>query len=387
MIRASCPPTCLPMTHPNPSADQRNRTPSLGTPIGATPRDMAVTFSALGALLNHGFDTVIDVRSPAEYAEDHIPGAISLPAMSNEERARVGTIYKQESPFAARKIGAAIVARNVASHLDGPLAAKTGGWRPLVYCWRGGQRSGSVATILSQIGWRTETIAGGYRSYRRLVQTMLYETPLPHRLVLIDGNTGSAKTDVLHRLAARGLQVIDLEDMAAHRGSMLGGSDTGQPHQKAFESALAAALVACDPTRPVLVEAESSKIGRIIIPPSLWSAMCAAPRIDIAATIDARAAYLTIAYADVVADVARVEELFNPLRAHRSHATVDRWVGLLRAGDHDALARALVTDHYDPAYAKSRAVHPHKVLATLTANRLDADGQNALAAAIEAIVN
>ncbi|MCX7302238.1 MAG: tRNA 2-selenouridine(34) synthase MnmH [Rhodobacterales bacterium] len=347
---------------------------------------MTITFSTLGALLNHGFDTVIDVRSPAEFAEDHIPGAISLPAMSNEERARVGTIYKHESPFAARKTGAAIVARNVATHLDGPLSDHDGGWRPLVYCWRGGQRSGSVATILSQIGWRTETITGGYRSYRRLVQTMLYEMPIQHRLVLIDGNTGSAKTDVLHRLAARGLQVIDLEGMAAHRGSMLGGSEAGQPRQKAFESALAAALAAFDPAHPVLVEAESSKVGRINIPPSLWSAMCAAPRIEIAAPIDARTAYLTKAYADVIAEPARIERLFQPLRAHRGHSTVDGWISLLRAGNHEALARALMTDHYDAAYAKSRAVHPHQILATLTTDRLDTDGQNALADAIMAIV-
>ncbi|MCL4153006.1 UNVERIFIED_CONTAM: hypothetical protein GTU68_052311 [Idotea baltica] len=253
---------------------------------------MPTAFSTLNDILNHGFDTVIDVRSPAEFAEDHVPGAINLPALSNEERARVGTIYVQETPFKARKIGAALVARNVAAHLDGPLKDMDGGWQPLVYCWRGGQRSGSFASILSQIGWRAEVVEGGYQSYRNLVHDALYETALPHRLILLDGNTGTAKTDILHRLNALGVQVLDLEGLANHRGSLLGAMEGGQPAQKGFETALACALDALDPKRPVLVEAESSKVGARIVPPSLWSAMKAAPRIEIDAPLDARAQYL-----------------------------------------------------------------------------------------------
>ena len=158
-----------------------------------------------GALLGHDFDTVIDVRSPAEFAEDHVPGAINLPVLSNEERASVGTIYVQESAFLARKIGAALVARNAAAHIEGPLADRDGSWRPLVYCWRGGQRSGSFASILAQIGWRTEVLEGGYQSWRRMVNTALYDVPLRHRFVLLDGNTGTAKTDVIHRLSGLGV--------------------------------------------------------------------------------------------------------------------------------------------------------------------------------------
>ncbi len=208
---------------------------------------MALTFPSLAALRDHGFDALIDVRSPAEFAEDHVPGAISLPVLSNEERARVGTIYTQEAPFTARKIGAALVARNAAAHIEGPLADKDGGWRPLVYCWRGGQRSGSFASILQQIGWRAEVIEGGYRSYRRLVVAAMHDTVLPHRLVLIDGNTGTAKTEILHRLARRGVQVVDLEGLAAHRGSVFGPVAKPQPSQKAFEGALAAAFDGLDP--------------------------------------------------------------------------------------------------------------------------------------------
>jgi tRNA 2-selenouridine synthase len=207
---------------------------------------MPLNITHLSQLLDPAFDTVIDVRSPAEYDEDHLPGAINLPALSNDERARIGTIYKQVAPFEARKAGAALVARNVAHHLEAALADKDGGWMPLVYCWRGGQRSGSFAAILSQIGWRAETIKGGYQTYRRLVQRSLYDDPLPHRFILLDGYTGTAKTALLPLLAARGAQVIDLEGLAGHRGSLLGRLPDGQPSQKAFETALAAALAALE---------------------------------------------------------------------------------------------------------------------------------------------
>ncbi|MBI1418846.1 MAG: tRNA 2-selenouridine(34) synthase MnmH [Limimaricola sp.] len=343
---------------------------------------MAIAFDSLAALLDHGFDTLIDVRSPAEYAEDHIPGAINLPALTNAQRAEVGTIYKQVSPFLARKVGAAMVARNVADHLDGPLKDKDGGWRPLVYCWRGGQRSGSFSSILAQIGWRTDTIKGGYQSFRRLVHGALYDAELPFRVVLLDGFTGTAKTDVLGLMAGEGVQVLDLEGLARHRGSLLGGIAGGQPGQKAFETALAVALMQLDPSRPVLVEAESSKIGRLIVPPVLWKAMVAAPRIVIDAPLEARAAYLTRAYADVIADREELARRLAPLRHIRGHATVDGWLKLLDAGHFNGLAAALMAEHYDPAYANSRRIEERTVLGTATAQSLDEQGQRSLASQI-----
>ena len=320
---------------------------------GALDRGMALTFPTLPDLLNHGFDTVIDVRSPAEYAEDHIPGAISLPVLDNDERARVGTIYKQQSPFLARKLGAALVFRNAADHIEQRLSHHEGGWRPLVYCWRGGQRSGAFGWMLGEIGWRAQTIAGGYRSYRRLVNAMLYDTPLPHRLVLLDGYTGTAKTEILARAAAQGVQVLDLEDCANHRGSLLG--DVGdQPSQKGFESRLAGALCRLDPARPVLVEAESSKIGDRILPPSLWAAMKDAPRIEICAPMAARAHYLVRAYDDILSDGDRLAFKLSFLRPHRGGAVVDGWTALIAAGDKLGVTRALLEQHDDPAYDKSR---------------------------------
>ncbi|MGJ8609803.1 MAG: tRNA 2-selenouridine(34) synthase MnmH [Octadecabacter sp.] len=342
---------------------------------------MKTTFATLTDMLNHGFDTVIDVRSPAEFAEDHVPGAINLPALSNAERAKVGTIYVQDAPFKARKIGAALVARNVAAHLQGPLADKDGGWRPLVYCWRGGQRSGSFASILTQIGWRAGVVDGGYQAFRRLVYDALYLDKLPHRVILLDGNTGTAKTDVLHLLAAKGVQVLDLEGLANHRGSLLGEMDGGQPSQKAFETALACAIAALDVTRPVIVEAESSKIGARIIPPSLWAAMKDAPRVEIDAPMDARAQYLAQAYVDISADRALMVTKLEVLRRHRGRL-VDSWLALLGAEDFDGLARALMEDHYDPTYRASRARHGPDVLQRFAVNDLGTNARAVLAGRI-----
>jgi tRNA 2-selenouridine synthase len=336
---------------------------------------MPIEFTNLDAILNHGFDTVIDVRSPAEYAEDHIPGAINLPALSNAQREKVGTVYTQISAFDGRKIGAGMVIRNVADHIDGPLMEKDGAWRPLVYCWRGGQRSGVFSTLLSEIGWRAETVKGGYTTFRRLVKTSLYDTPLAHKFVLLDGYTGTAKTEILPRLIARGVQTIDLEGLACHRGSLLGDMPGGQPSQKGFETALAVALRDLDPARPVVVEAESSKIGRIAIPASVWAAMRVAPRIVIAASQAARAAYLARAYRDVISDPVAVAAKLDPLRRMRGHATVDSWIALSKAGALVDLSQALMVDHYDPAYAKSRKIDQRDILAEVHAETLDNSGQ------------
>ncbi|EYD73078.1 tRNA 2-selenouridine(34) synthase MnmH [Limimaricola hongkongensis] len=350
---------------------------------------MSIRFDTIAAFLDHGFDDVIDVRSPAEFAEDHVPGAINLPVLSNAERAEVGTIYKQVSPFDARKIGAAIVSRNAADHIAGPLADREYRWRPLVYCWRGGQRSNSFASILTQIGWRAEVVTGGYQSWRRLVHDALYVAELPHRLVLLDGFTGTAKTALLPRVEARGGQVLDLEGLAHHRGSLLGGDPEEQPAQKGFESRLAERLARLDPERPVLVEAESSKIGRITLPPALWAVMTQAPRIEITAPIGARAEFLARQYEDVSADPARLSRLLDQLRAHRGHEVVDGWQALLAQRRMVELSAALMAEHYDPAYARSRAAHDPQFAASVAAATLDAAGldraADEIAAAMRAI--
>lgn len=312
-----------------------------------------LTLKTLGDLDTLGVDTIIDVRAPAEFAEDHLPGAINLPVLSDAQRHDVGTIYTQQSPFLARKIGGALVAQNTATHLQGPLADLLGDWQPLVYCWRGGQRSGAFSTILEQVGWRVKLLDGGYRSYRRLIVDMLYETPLHHRLMLISGGTGTAKTELLHHLAQAGAQMIDLEGLANHRGSLFGSMGTPQPAQKMFETRLAAQLREFDPERLTWVEAESSKVGECIVPPSLWALMRAAPRVEITAPLDARAQYLTTAYADLTENTKTLRHLIDLLRAYHHSETITKWHGHADAGEFTLLARDLIAQHYDPRYRAS----------------------------------
>lgn len=331
---------------------------------------MAYTLSDLPALLSEGFDTIIDVRTPAEFAEDHVPGAVNMPVLSNAERAEVGTIYIQESPFKARKIGATRVARNAATAIETHLLDNEGGWRPLVYCWRGGQRSGSFTSILQQIGWRAQVLEGGYQSWRKHVVHALYETPLPFKITRLDGYTGTAKTELIKRATTLGVQTLDLEGLANHRGSVLGDIDGDQPAQKGFETALLTALSTLDPAKPVLVEAESARIGTLRLPPSLWVAMKRSPRIVVEAEPQHRARFLAAAYKDLVADAPALTDRLNHLRAHAGHATVDHWLTLLQTNQPEALALALITDHYDPAYArltKSKSAAP---IATIDAGDL-----------------
>ena len=319
------------------------------------------------------FDAVIDVRSPGEFAEDHVPGAINLPVLTDAERAEVGTIYAQDSRFRARKIGAAYIARNIAHHLETALADQPGAFAPLVYCWRGGQRSNAMATILSQVGWRTTVLAGGYKTYRRQVTSRLYDGDLALRLVLIDGNTGSGKTEVLGLLAARGLQVVDLEGLAGHRGSLFGAlAGRPQPSQKLFESRLLAALETIDPTRPVIVEAESSKVGERMVPPALWQAMAQAPRVELVAPAEARAAYLVRAYRDIIEDRPALDAALARLPTPPGRKRLEAWRALADAGDFEALALALMTLHYDPAYRRSSRKDARPRLGAVELASLDA---------------
>ena len=312
-----------------------------------------LTLNSLASLKEFTADTIIDVRSPAEYADDHLPGAINLPVLDDAQRAEIGIIYKQVSPFMARKKGAALVALNAATHLQGPLAAKDGGWQPLIYCWRGGQRSGAFATILKQVGWRVQLLEGGYQSYRREVVKTLYHIALPHRLMLIGGSTGTAKTALLQQLAANGAQTLDLEGIATHRGSLFGRVNSEQPTQKMFETRVSTKLLSLNPAKITFVEAESSKIGERLIPPSLWASMRAAPRFQVSSTLDARSDFLCKAYADLTHDKVTLCDLINRLRPYHNRKQITEWLGQVELGEWKKLALGLITNHYDPRYAKS----------------------------------
>lgn len=301
-----------------------------------------------------GFDVIIDARSPAEFAIDHIPGSLNLPVLSDAERAEVGAIYVQQSSFKARRIGGAYVARNVARYMETVMAEWPASMRPLVYCWRGGMRSNSMGLILANVGWRASVLAGGYRTYRSEVVRRLYEGEPLKNVVLLDGHTGSGKTEVLARLSAQGVQTIDLEGLAAHRGSLFGGlPGRPQPSQKQFESHLLAALLGLDPSRPVVVEAESSKVGQLMVPPVLWSAMNAAPRIVLSAHAARRAHYIASSYSDLGRDPETLVALLTRLPDRPGRKRLEAWTALVRAGRLEELAAALIEAHYDPAYERA----------------------------------
>jgi tRNA 2-selenouridine synthase len=329
------------------------------------------------------FDAIIDVRSPGEFAEDHVPGAENLPVLDDAQRAQVGTIYVQESRFLARRIGAAHVARNIALHLETALADRPASFRPLIYCWRGGQRSNAMATILSQVGWPVSLLSGGYKTYRRAVKDRLYDSESDLKLILLDGRTGSAKTEILGRLAAQGVQVLDLEGLAEHRGSLFGAiAGRPQPSQKLFESRLAAALDRLDPARPVVVEAESSKIGERMNPPLIWRAMQAAPRIEIHAPRPQRAHYLVRAYRDVIENRAELEAAFARLPVYPGQKRLENWRGLADAGAFEELAEALMEHHYDPAYDRSSRKDGRPRLGVVTLEDLEPASQDRAADAV-----
>jgi tRNA 2-selenouridine synthase len=302
------------------------------------------------------FGAVVDVRSPAEFAQDRLPGAVNWPVLGDEERIRVGTEYKRISAFEAQKRGAAIVARNIALHIERHVMAQPRGWQPLVYCWRGGKRSGAMAWFLDQMGFRTHVVEGGYKAFRALVRSEL-DAPLPQRLryTVLCGRTGSGKTRLLHALSAADAQVLDLEGLARHRGSVLGlAPGEVQPGQKAFETALWNALRGFDASRPVFVESESRRIGQLRVPEALIARLrehgrCV--RIDMP---DAgRLALLLDDYEHFVRDAEFFCRQLDALVPLRGREPVARWQAAARAGRFGEVFLDLMHRHYDPGYDRS----------------------------------
>ena len=302
-----------------------------------------------------GFDALIDARSPAEFADDHIPGATSCPVLSNAERARVGTLYKQVSPFEAKKVGAALVAKNIAAHIEAQFLDKPKIWRPLVYCWRGGQRSGAFAHILREIGWDAHRLDGGYKAWRKHVVEQLATLPARFRYRIVSGPTGSAKSRILEAIGQRGGQILHLEELAAHKGSVLGVlPDAPQPSQKMFESRLLTTLEKLDSAQPVFVEAESRRIGQLQVPDALIAAIRAAPCLKIDAPRAARTDFLLSDYAYFVERPDWLKAQLGYLKGLQSHETLARWNEMIEAGDFRALVDDLLEKHYDPLYQRSQ---------------------------------
>ncbi|HTS23854.1 MAG TPA: tRNA 2-selenouridine(34) synthase MnmH [Casimicrobiaceae bacterium] len=299
----------------------------------------------------------IDVRSPAEFALDHVPRAESHPVLDDAERSRIGTLYAS-SPFAARRLGAAVAARNIAAMLESAFVDKPREWCPVVYCWRGGQRSRALTLVLHEVGWRAVQLEGGYRAYRRHVAAELARVPQRFRYVVICGLTGSGKSRLLAALAASGAQTLDLEGLARHRGSVLGGLPGGnQPSQKAFESGLLDALSRLDASRPVFVESESRRIGAVQMPDALLDGMRRGVALTLVTPRDQRVALLKDEYAHFFATPAELASCLAPLTELHGKARIARWEAMAMGGDWDALIGELLEQHYDPIYARSLERH------------------------------
>jgi tRNA 2-selenouridine synthase len=302
------------------------------------------------------FSAVVDVRSPAEFALDHLPGAHNWPVLDDEERRLVGTEYAQVSPFTARKRGAALVAMNIARHVQTHVMALDRDWRPLVYCWRGGQRSAALATVLGQIGFNVHVLEGGYQAFRRALLAELQTLPASLTLRVLCGRTGSGKSRLLQALAAEGAQVLDLEALACHRGSVLGPlPGQPQPSQKAFETRLWQALRGFDSSRTVFVEGESRTIGRLRVPEPLLLHLRAADCVRLELPVAERVRLLLQDYRHFVDDVDSFCERLQGLRELRGAAVVEQWQQRARAGALAEVVEELLAQHYDPQYERSMA--------------------------------
>lgn len=300
------------------------------------------------------FSTIIDARSEGEYAEDHLPGAVNWPSLNDEERKIVGTRYKQINQFEAKKLGAALVAKNIAAHIQREVLDKPREWQPLVYCWRGGKRSGSLALILDQIGFKVTLVDGGYKAFRAALVADLPQLAARHSYQVVCGTTGSGKTRLLQALQAQGAQVLDLEALANHRSSVLGLiPGVLQPSQKAFDSLIWAALRSFDPARPVYIESESKKVGNVAVPEGLIAAMRAAPCLQLELVEDERVALLLEDYDFFVKDIAFFCERLDALTEARGKDTVQDWQARARGGDVASVVRELLVRHYDPVYLQS----------------------------------
>ncbi len=299
------------------------------------------------------FDTIIDARSPSEYALDHLPNAINCPVLDDEQRITVGTMYKQVGSFEAKKVGAAMVSKNIGYHIETLWLDKPRDWKPLIYCWRGGNRSGSMATVLAKIGWPVVQLDGGYKAFRTAINAQLEQTPeLDFRVIC--GTTGSGKTRLLDTLEAIGAQVLDLEQLAAHRGSVLGNIPCQpQPSQKAFETSIWDRLRRFDPQLPVFVESESRKVGSLRVPGALMERMRASPCIAMQVAREDRVKLLIEDYQHFACNAPALNAQLEFLVQLHGRERIERWQAMASAGEMPALVDELLVDHYDPAYLKS----------------------------------
>lgn len=296
---------------------------------------------------------VVDVRTPLEYAEDHLPGAVNVPLLTNEERVEIGTIHKQQGPQPARKRGLELTAHRFPAMVETITTIAAG--RPiLVYCWRGGLRSKTVCTILELVGHKPLQLEGGYKSYRNMVVASFEDFKPPAPLVVLHGLTGIGKTTFLLRLNPAQCTVIDLEGLACHRGSAFGSLGLSQTlSQKRFETLLWDAFRKADPPKPIILEGESRRIGKISLPGNLYEVMQQSLKVWCNASIETRVKRLIEEYGlpeyrDGMA--AALDRIRKKLGGDK-HAEI---AGYLERWEMESFMKALISDYYDKVYYKIR---------------------------------
>ena len=320
------------------------------------------------------YDTIIDVRSPSEYEIDHIVGSINCPILYDDERQKVGTIYKQISSFKAKIIGSSISAKNIAYHIEKEFLEKKGSWKPLIYCWRGGQRSKAFSIVLSEVGWRTYQLSGGYKEYRNDIIKYLNNTGMKLKIILVSGKTGSAKTRILQSIKDQGGQILDLEGLARHKGSLLGSiPNLKQPSQKLFESLLFYEINKLNLKKYIFIEAESSKVGNVHIPKSIWSNMILSKRIEVVADVNTRAKFLIDDYHYMCENPVLIKPMIKGLKSRLSNDLIDSWEKLIDEKKWFELTKSFLENHYDSSYSSNTIKNDRKVLKEVHATTLNND--------------
>jgi len=329
------------------------------------------------------FSEVIDVRTATEFAEDHLPQAVNIPVLDEDERARVGKLHGKNK-FEGHKVGASLISKNVARIIEERLHDKGPEYSPLIYCWRGGLRSHSLALVLANVGFDVAVLEGGHKAYRHRVRDDLESLPSSFRFRVISGPTGSGKSALLRQLKAKGAQVVDLEFLAKHKGSVLGRyPDCGQPKQKLFESLLWAEMQKLDPSRDVWVESESKRIGNVFIPELLFKAMGMSPRVELIVSLEERIRHTLAEYDYFIRDPDNLISALSPLKTKIiSGDQFDRWLELIQKQEWSSFVRTLLVDHYDPTYARSQSKNS-EACESRTTLRVESLEDNHLTALVE----
>ena len=329
---------------------------------------------------SESFDMIIDVRSPEEFQIDHIPCAVNMPVLTDNQRNEVGKIYKEISPFEARKLGASYVSKNISAHIENRLLTKNREFKPLIYCWRGGQRSAAFSSVLSEIGWQTYQLEGGYKTYRKGVISKLNNCSYEIKLIRIAGYTGAGKTKLLHLLRQKGKQVIDLEQIAGHRGSLLGEiKNKKQPSQKQFEGNILSAIQKMSTAQHVFVEAESSTIGNLMLPAPFWKKLKSAPFIWLEVPLTSRSKFLLEEYAWLTEGAETLKKLAELIKRKGNLKLAELVAEDINRCDWKSVAENLLSSYYDCRYKKSLQKSPALKIAEVYQDNCSDSAVNATA--------